>query len=438
MEGPPRDRGAPGARAEHAPVAAQQRGPRIFDYSAVSQLSQDSTYREFREWLEMWTNNARVKQFTAFDRETQVYAIVSAAGPHASRVLRTHLGIDLDSQRTTAETVLQGLQKYYRDQRSVVVDRVAFRNCKQRSGEMFDEFRFRLTDMADDADLCTHCRDTQLVTQMIYGLKNEKAKNELLQKRDFPTLEDTVQLCRAFEVADRNQAKLEGREVSRVSAYKQEKHQTQQQEASSRGRSTTQSEPEECSRCGLCHKIPTYCPAANAECRNCHKKGHWARVCKSPSQPDNKSNQSRTQSQPDNMVGMIKSVYVAPMPHPKPASDTEDMPPAHPTPKQDFGSPAASHPATRIAHISHIRPPDPVSKSPSASKTATTASEGEKPAYQKHAQGVIDNRNTNPTSVSTSEKSRERLTRTSGALKAKKNRNQRGLPFTFPVGSMIK
>ncbi len=153
---------APEARLEEereeraAPPAApaQPRGPRTFDYTAVSQLSQDSTYREFKEWHETWTNNARVKQFSTFDRETQVYSIVSAAGPHASRVLKTHLAIDLDSNTTTADTVMNGLQAYFRDQRSVVVDRVAFRKCRQKANETFDEFRFRLVDLADDADLC--------------------------------------------------------------------------------------------------------------------------------------------------------------------------------------------------------------------------------------------------------------------------------------------
>ena len=55
-----------------AAPAAQPRGPRTFDYAVVPHLSQDATYREFREWREAWTNNARVKQFGAFERETQV------------------------------------------------------------------------------------------------------------------------------------------------------------------------------------------------------------------------------------------------------------------------------------------------------------------------------------------------------------------------------
>ncbi len=50
----PADQHADGALPVPAPAAAQAqqtRGPRTFDYSAVSQLSQDSTYREFREFL---------------------------------------------------------------------------------------------------------------------------------------------------------------------------------------------------------------------------------------------------------------------------------------------------------------------------------------------------------------------------------------------------
>ncbi len=294
------DRPVPDAPANPDPaVPAQQapRGPRTFDYSAVSQLSQESTYRQFREWQESWTNNARVKQFDAFDRQTQVYSIVSAAGPHASKVLKTHLSIDLDAAETTADVVLQGLQTYYRDQRSVVVDRVAFRKCKQKQGETFDEFRFRLVDLAEDADLCEACRDTQIVTQVIYGLRNEKAKNELLQKREFPTLEDTVKLCRAFEVADRNQARLEGREIGRVSNYRRDKQQTQQREASSRGRSrsTDRDNSEKCRNCGRgVHKSRDDCPARDAECHGCKRKGHYTRVCRSKGQTSGNSSVSNS------------------------------------------------------------------------------------------------------------------------------------------------
>ena len=145
--------------------------------------------------------------------------------------------------------------------------------------------------MAEDADLCEHCRDTQIVTQVIYGLRSEKAKNELLQKREFPSLDDTVKLCRAFEVADRNQAKLEGREVSRVSAYKQDKRQQQQKEAGTRGRSQSRDRDtgKKCNYCGRsAHASRDDCPARNSECRTCHKKGHWDKVCRSKDQSSDK------------------------------------------------------------------------------------------------------------------------------------------------------
>ena len=301
---------APAAAAHQAP-----RGPRTFDYSSVPQLSQDSTYREFREWQESWNNNARVKQLSTFDRETQVYSLVSAAGPHVSKVLKTHLSVDLDAEGTTAATVLEGLQTYYRDQRSVVVDRVAFHRCKQKQSETFDEFRFRLVDMAEDADLCNNCRDTQLVTQIIYGLRNEKTKNELLQKREFPTLDDTVKLCRAFEVADRNQAKLEGREVSRVSQYKQSKTAASQRDAGTRARNSSKDRNNSDSnkKCGFCgrnaHRSRDDCPAKNSTCRSCDKQGHWDKVCRSKGQTATKQSVSDSSVTPKNNA--VKSVLCA-------------------------------------------------------------------------------------------------------------------------------
>ncbi len=258
--------------AQHHP-----QGPRTLDVSSITPLAQDANYRKFREWRESWENNGRIKQLNSFSREVQVYALATAAGPHATRVLKTHLGLDLDAPGTTADVALDGLQRYYRDQRNIVVDRVAFHKRRQQQTETFDEFRFSLVDMAEDAELCNHCRDSQIVTQIIVGTRDEKARHDLLQKKDFPSLADTVELCRALEMAHKNQEKLErGRSINRVSTYKQ----------GQRNRSQSgDRQGDKDSKCGNCGRTPKHsrdqCPAKDKECNNCKKTGHFKSVCRS-------------------------------------------------------------------------------------------------------------------------------------------------------------
>lgn len=50
-----------------------------------------------------------------------------------------------------------------------------------------------------------------------------------------------------------------------------QKNGKQGQKSSERGK--------KCYQCGKAHSINYHCPARNAECRNCKKRGHFAAVC---------------------------------------------------------------------------------------------------------------------------------------------------------------
>ena len=162
-----------------APPAHQPAAPRAPNLSALSPIPQDVSFKGFRDWRRMWNNNAQVYALHTFPRHVQVYSVVTAMGQHAANIVQTHFNVNLDAAETTVEGILDQLQTYYRAQRSVAIDRVAFHARKQGQNERFDKFRFALVDLAEDAQLCEHCRDTQLVTQIIVGTSDEEARRAL-------------------------------------------------------------------------------------------------------------------------------------------------------------------------------------------------------------------------------------------------------------------
>ena len=57
----------------------------------------------------------------------------------------------------TVQVILDELQRYFRSNQSVTVDRRNFERAGQREGETFDGFVTRLKGLAADADLCRVC-----------------------------------------------------------------------------------------------------------------------------------------------------------------------------------------------------------------------------------------------------------------------------------------
>ncbi|QQP40606.1 Uncharacterized protein FKW44_014714, partial [Caligus rogercresseyi] len=203
--------------------APADRYPRLkaFNFSALSEVDQDISLRGFKEWRKKWESNGKLFNLTSFSRDIQVHSLLTAIGAHAGRIIVTHYAMDLEDEGTTVTLILDNLQAYYRSQRNLTVDRVNFVRRKQGPHETFDQFRFALADMADDAELCQTCREEQIVTRIIAGITDEKARCDLLKEREFPTLERAVTVCLASEVASINQATLSGSTINKVSLHRQ-------------------------------------------------------------------------------------------------------------------------------------------------------------------------------------------------------------------------
>lgn len=260
--------------------SVNQSTPRTFQFSHLEDLPQDSSYRKFREWQEAWFNNAKVYKLEKFEREVQVYSLLTALGPHATKIVKTHLNIQPDVQSTTVNGILDSLKNYYRSQRNVAVDRVALHRRTQHENETFDEFRFSLDEMAEDATLCEHCKEDQIVTQIMVGTKDEEARRLLLEQRTFPTLKQTIEICQAREIASNNQAILGGREVYKVSNYKSEKSKKDMERSRSQSQNRNKKANQKCGFCGYKSHPKEKCPARNQDCRNCRKRGHFEKCCR--------------------------------------------------------------------------------------------------------------------------------------------------------------
>eukprot|EP00094_Tigriopus_californicus_P010955 TCALIF_10569-PA protein Name:"Similar to gag-pol Gag-Pol polyprotein (Walleye dermal sarcoma virus)" AED:0.25 eAED:0.27 QI:80/0/0/1/0/0/8/0/1134 len=237
-----------------------------------------------------------------------------------------HREVEIERMRTNGRSymtnldnedgILENLQRYYCSQRSVVLDCVNFHQRKQDQSETFDQFRFAITDLAEDAVLCTTCVESQIVTQIIIGTKDEKARH-MLEERKFPSLGRTIEICQTNEVASGNQASLTNSSVYKISTYQQGKKKggerdrnqpRDQNQAQGKNQWPSNKSEGNCWYCGQDRHSRKECPAKNQTCSFCHKQGHIQVACKSKKYGRQSDKQGSREEKPKNQ-GRISSVF---------------------------------------------------------------------------------------------------------------------------------
>jgi hypothetical protein len=189
-----------------------------------------------------------------------------ALDPTMQQVVEVGLNIT-PATITTPDQVLDRIADYIRAKRNVALDRMAFEERKQGPSESFDDFFIALRRLADAADLCGNCSEKRLVTRIIAGTRDTDRKKKLLAISPFPSLQDTVNICRSEESVRANERILSGH--SGVVAI-----------LTKHGQSDRRASKSECGACGRAsHAQGENCPAIGKSCHICGKPDHFAPKC---------------------------------------------------------------------------------------------------------------------------------------------------------------
>ena len=186
--------------------------------------------------------------------ELQVNTLIYSMGDEADDILRSFALSDDD--RKKYQPVTARFEAHFIKKRNVIYERARFKLRRQDQGEPVDSF------------LAEHCAYGNLHDEMV-GIRNA-ALSEKLQLDPALTLEKAViAVCQA-EAIKEQQPLLRGIPVSAI----------QKSRAGSQDSGATH--PGSCTRCG---RVPAHerklCPARDAICRKCQKRGHFQAMCRS-------------------------------------------------------------------------------------------------------------------------------------------------------------
>lgn len=216
--------------------------------------------------------------------ENQVNALIYTMGEDAEDILVSlHLS---PAEASDYATVKDKLDAHFITRRNVIFERAKFNQRQQEPGEPADSFITALHCLAE------HCgygalHDEMVRDRLVVGLKDKRLSEQLQMDPDL-TLEKAVIRVKQSEQVKKQQEMLKTNFKADVTNTQLDNVHAQQRSGPRFKQVKTQvrqtfkkSTDRQCTRCGDTkgHKMQQ-CPAREATCNHCKKKGHYARVCR--------------------------------------------------------------------------------------------------------------------------------------------------------------
>ena len=222
------------------------------------------------------------------DEEIQVNTLIYYMGDEADDVLRSFRLSE--EERKQYATVKQKFDNHFVKKRNVIYERAKFNMRKQESGESVDAF---ITDLYALAEYCEYgaLHYEMIRDRLVVGLSDSRLSEKLQLIADL-TLDKALVRVRQEESVKKQQSIIRGCEHGgegpvispAIAAVQGERYKPQK--ARQRWKSKVGSIS--CAWCGLSPDHDRQrCPARDAECRRCGRKGHYERVCRSAARVGN-------------------------------------------------------------------------------------------------------------------------------------------------------
>jgi len=186
---------------------------------AVPQLSAKSTLGDYVAWKESWNDFSTCQKLNMQDKDTRIAALRQCLDEDFKRYMRQ--GVIEIARDADVEDHLLVLEKYIREQRNPLLDRLEFYEHRQDTGESFNGYYSALKEIHNACDFpadafcatctnalqsCITCKktlerlqDEVMRDKLITGISDEETRHRLLSTPKL-TLEQTIHICRSSEL----------------------------------------------------------------------------------------------------------------------------------------------------------------------------------------------------------------------------------------------
>ena len=220
---------------------------------------------------EQWQNYLVASGLNEKAGKVQIATFLVLIGKECYQVYRK-LALTEEAQKDL-NAIVEALNKYFVPKRSVTYERFIFNTCQQQNGESIDAYVNRLRGLSATCEF-GDLTDSLIRDRVVLGTKHSSLRSRFLTEENL-TLEKSIAIGRSYEQAQKQLKAIDNNEPEEAYRIQRKPRETRYQAP------RWKSSDEQCNFCGKNHeRDKRKCPAYEAECHICHKRNHFARMCK--------------------------------------------------------------------------------------------------------------------------------------------------------------
>ena len=270
--------------------------PRTFETES-SDPNATKIYKHWKSTLEHYIKTV-VKPVVATEDVAATAAAQEAAKENKKHGLINCISADiyeLISECDDYESALAALDAIYIKPTSLIFGRHKLISCKQEPSQSIDKFKEELQRLAKTCDFkavsAEQNKSEYIRDAFIKGISSAHIRQRLLENTGELSFDDAFNQARALEQAQSHSMAYESN-PSGVAAAGAEEDITDKDELAAfnnkpqnghKNKQKFNKNKNSCWNCGNARHARSQCPARDVECSNCHKPGHFAKVCMSSS-----------------------------------------------------------------------------------------------------------------------------------------------------------
>ncbi|XP_059084410.1 uncharacterized protein LOC131881541 [Tigriopus californicus] len=254
-------------------------------------ITEDIDLRAFLKWKPTWDNYARLMSLSLRPQSTQISVFWQCCSPGFFRIVEHSIGIKADTGRSVNE-IIQLIILHLRSLRNRHIDLKEFLSIRQKDGQDYSSVCNEIKELGEYADTANITEDQLNIGILVQAMKSKRDRAKLLEENP-KTFEDARRFLLSSESAKQGARQVGfsstpgpnfSVQANKQSSYSKRKSGFPHAKPTSLPKISEVKKDRGTSSCFCCggSRHPRRdCPAKEANCTSCGRKGHLSHLCRS-------------------------------------------------------------------------------------------------------------------------------------------------------------